>query len=135
MTQRFSKNRQAILQILAGTKSHPSAERIYEEIRQKYPNISLGTVYRNLSQLKENGVIRSVGMVNGVEHYDFNAAAHPHAVCSVCGAILDVADDPSLQELIKKIENITDFRISELQFTGICPKCSAEVGKGEQSGQ
>lgn len=130
--QRYSKNRQAILQCLAGTKSHPTAEWIYDRLKTDFPSLSLGTVYRNLSQLKENGIIRSVGIIDGAEHFDYTVAAHPHAICSACGRILDVKEDPSLKTLIETIENRTEFVISELQLTGICPKCRRKDREGNE---
>lgn len=123
--QRYSKKRQAVLECLRSTTSHPTAEWIYERLRPVYPDLSLATVYRNLSQLKEAGLVRSVGIVNGNEHFDANMAPHSHAICDCCGAIIDIKDMHVSPQLIHLAEDTTGFHISEasLQFTGLCGKC------------
>lgn len=125
--QRFSKNRQAIMDCLSKTDTHPTAEWIFEQLKPSFPNLSLGTVYRNLTQLEENGEIRSMGNVNGMEHFDGNAAPHPHAVCSVCGAITDLPEQQNMERMLHELSGITDYRISELQLTGICPDCLVKM--------
>jgi Fur family peroxide stress response transcriptional regulator len=70
---RYSKKRDAIYELLASTTCHPSAEWIYRNLKAEYPDLSLGTVYRNLSRFKEDGSIISVGVVDGQERYDGNA--------------------------------------------------------------
>ena len=123
--QRYSKNREAILACLRGTKSHPTADWIYAQLKPDYPDLSLATVYRNLAALKDSGAIRSVGIVNGQERFDAVTGPHPHAVCSRCGAIIDLSGVPVPRELIDAVQAETGFAVSEavLQFTGLCPEC------------
>ncbi len=123
--QRYSKKRQAILDCLRGTSSHPTAEWIYEQLQPEYPDLSLATVYRNLGQFKQAGVICSVGIVDGHERFDANTAPHSHAVCSCCGAVTDIEDLQVPAAIIGDAERETDYRITEafLQFKGVCADC------------
>lgn len=90
-----SKKRDTILEVLTGTKSHPSAQWIYEQAKPRIPDLSLGTVYRNLSQFQEDGLAISVGVVGGELRYDGTVEPHPHFVCERCGAVIDLATAPA----------------------------------------
>lgn len=129
--QRYSKKRQAIIECLQNTNIHPTVEWIYENLQPVYPDLSLATVYRNIGQLKKAGMVRSVGVVNGYEHFDANMQPHSHAVCSHCGSIVDIEDMHVSRQLIDIVENTTGYHISEaaLQFTGICENCLHEVNQ------
>ena len=80
----YSKQREAILQVLSETKSHPDAAWVYEQTRKIIPNISLGTVYRNLSNLQQSGEIVSLGVYGGVERFDADISEHLHFFCKKC---------------------------------------------------
>ena len=123
--QRFSKKRQAILDCLCNTSMHPTAEWIYQQLRTSLPGLSLATVYRNLTQLKEAGLVRSVGIIDGHEHFDGNLSPHAHILCKNCGRIFDVMDDEIMRGLIARAQESSDFLISDvsLRFTGLCPEC------------
>ena len=84
------RKRDAILNYLRHTTEHPSAETVYAALKAEIPDLSLGTVYRNLSLFKEQGLIISLGSVNGVERYDGNIDPHVHFVCHGCGAVSDL---------------------------------------------
>lgn len=86
----YSRQREAILNVLRSTKSHPTAAWIYEHVREQIPNISLGTVYRNLAALSESGEILSINVGDGQEHYDGDNSAHLHLQCKACGNISDI---------------------------------------------
>ena len=126
--QRFSKKRQSILECLQNTKSHPNAEWIYNQLKTQYPDLSLATVYRNLNQLKEDGLICSLGEVNGQERFDATVKPHTHAVCIKCGKVIDVECIPAPREFDKQVEKATGFSVytSFLQFSGICGDCKKE---------
>lgn len=125
MKKRYSKKRQAIIECLKSTKEHPSAERIYNKLKPKYSDLSLGTVYRNLNELKADGDISSVCVALGKERFDGNPAPHTHAICRECGKIIDVEEISIPQEMLANAEKTTDFDIeySKLQFIGICKDC------------
>ena len=91
--QNYSRKREAILQAVRGTTLHPSAEWVYRELKPVFPDLSLGTVYRNLAQFKADGMIVSVGTVNGQERFDGATQPHSHFVCDKCGCVLDVEGD------------------------------------------
>lgn len=125
--QRHSDKRDAILDCLAGTTEHPTAEWIYAQLKPKYPNLSLATVYRNLQQFKEAGLALSVATVHGQERFDGNPVPHIHAVCTDCGRITDVMDTAISEEFVQKVQNVTGFAISgsNLLFSGICGECAS----------
>ena len=85
----YSRQREAILNALHSTDSHPTAQWIYERVREEIPNISLGTVYRNLSALAKNGDILSINVGDGFEHFDGDTKAHAHLACKCCKSIID----------------------------------------------
>ena len=99
--QKHSKKRDAILQCVRSTKSHPTADWVYGQLRPEIPGLSLGTVYRNLAAFKREGVIASVGVVDGMERFDANTAPHAHFVCKHCSAVIDV-DVPLPEELRRR---------------------------------
>ena len=86
--ENFSRKRMAILEALQGTTVHPTADWVFSQLKPKYPDLSLGTVYRNLKKFCETGKAASVGVINGQEHFDGNTAPHAHLVCSHCGAVV-----------------------------------------------
>lgn len=121
--QRFSKNRQAILECLMNTVGHPDAEWIYEKLKPAYPNLSLGTVYRNLKQLEEDHKIRSMGISAGTEHFDAVVSPHPHVVCMQCGKIRDIEENEATRKLLASLKDSTEFSIHEFRLYGLCAAC------------
>ena len=89
-TLKYSRQREAILNFLMTRKDHPTADVIYDNIRKAQPNISLGTVYRNLSLLAEIGEIQRLTTGDGKDHFDGNAMPHDHFVCRMCNSVIDV---------------------------------------------
>lgn len=125
-TRKFKSSRQRnlILQILRSTKCHPNASWIFEEARKHLPSISLGTVYRNLAMLKEEGRIRELSVGKGVGLYDGDLRNHDHICCLVCGKVEDVPPSgPSLP--YSQVENTIGYRIHwhRLEYFGVCPDC------------
>lgn len=114
-TQKHSKQRDAIVEVLKQTKSHPTADWVYEEVRKQIPNISLGTVYRNLAKLADDNLIAKLGIGTSVEHFDGNPDPHYHVMCTECGRIYDI-EAPMLLEL---------NRWAEERFLGTVDKHSA----------
>ena len=95
MKRNFSSKRNAIYNTILNTTSHPSARWIHEQLKPDYPDLSLGTVYRNISLFKNEGKVSVVCNVNGEERIDGNTSPHTHFVCNSCGRVIDVADDGS----------------------------------------
>lgn len=118
-----SKQREAILQELCARTDHPTAEELYLSLKQRMPALSLGTVYRNLSLLSDEGIILKL-TCGGADHFDGNAAQHYHFLCESCGKLFDVHMPiyPDLEEIA--CEN-SDFHVTNhrLTFYGICPAC------------
>ena len=93
-----SRQREAIRQCLTGRYDHPTAETVYMSIKDEFPNISLGTVYRNLSLLSDLGEIQKITVSGGPDRFDGNPAPHYHFSCRECGCVMDL-DMPSQEQL------------------------------------
>ncbi len=121
---RDTKQRRAILEELRSVKTHPTADEIYDMVRKKIPRISLGTVYRNLDILSENGMIQRLEQGAGCYRFDGAAHNHYHIKCVDCGRIDDVTDS-AMDEIEDIIRGKTDFTIisHRLEYVGICPVC------------
>ena len=119
------KKRTAILSFLRQTKDHPSAEMVFNHLKQEIPDLSLGTVYRNLSMFKAQGEIISVGTVNGVERFDGNVEPHVHFVCNGCEAVIDLPQIHVPEELNRQVMEATGGTVDmcNLSFTGYCRDC------------
>ena len=123
--QRNSKQKQMILDAVRARCDHPTADQIYLDVRGKDDKISRGTVYRNLTRFKEDGTIRSLGVINGQEHFDGELNAHDHFLCVECGQILDLARPAFLEESIEHLEKTGNLvvRSYDLLLRGTCPAC------------
>ena len=119
------RKRNAILTCLRGTDTHPSAEWIHDRLREEYPDISLATVYRNLSLFKQQGTIASLGTVAGVERFDGNTAPHVHFICTGCSMIRDLHGLQPPDELCAQVQSTTGGTVAgcSLTFTGKCWDC------------
>lgn len=124
MALKYSRQRQVIKDFLMTRKDHPTADVVYMNVRREYPNISLGTVYRNLSLLADLGEIRRLQVGDGVDHYDADTSQHYHVVCIECRSVTDVK--------INDIDHITDsanaYFDGEIHghvtyFYGVCGDC------------
>lgn len=115
-----------IYQYLLATKEHPSAEMIYNDLREEIQGLSLGTVYRNLKLLEELGKVRRVASFQNVERYDAVCGDHVHFLCTGCGCVSDVMDADA-DALRKSIPLTNGYRIEkfDLTLTGRCPQCMA----------
>ena len=118
---RYSDMRNTIYKYLCGTKEHPSAEMIYLDLRESNPNLSFGTVYRNLKQLEETGRVIRVSTVNNRERYDANCSDHLHFACEKCGRVIDLMDaDMATAVTACGLPNGIKLR----SIYGICEACS-----------
>lgn len=116
---RNTKQKEVILNIINNSFNHLNANGVYLEARKIIPNISLGTVYRNLNNLVDENKIIRLKMSDGVDRFDKNII-HAHIVCSACGKIDDV-----MYDYIKKLPNIKDYEVMnyDLRFIGKCKEC------------
>ncbi len=122
--RRRSKQREVILNLLKQTKSHPSAEWVYAEVKKEIPSISLGTVYRNIKLLQVMREVSEISCEGDEGRFDGNTGLHYHITCQSCGTIRDV-EGIVLKSLEDKVAATTGFKITThcMGFKGICPEC------------
>lgn len=120
---KYSRQRESIKNFLCGREDHPTADMVYTSIRQEFPNISLGTVYRNLSLLVELGEIRKV-TTDGADRFDAKTVPHHHFICRRCGKVMDVMI-PVENPVMEVNENWDFGEVDEcrMEFYGICNEC------------
>ena len=124
MALKYSRQREIIKDFLMTRHDHPTADVVYMNVRQMYPNISLGTVYRNLTLLADIGEIRRLRVGDGVDHFDADISPHYHFICNRCGAVIDLD-----MENIDGIRGIANRNFDGCiqgyiaYFYGICPDC------------
>lgn len=125
--QNFSRKRKAILDVISGTTTHPTAEWVYQKLKPDYPDLSLGTVYRNITRFKEDGLIVSVGVFNGQERFDGTVEPHDHFVCECCGAVLDLSEAVLPGSVDRQVAARYGVEVTShsLVFRGRCPECAA----------
>ncbi|MCG8607879.1 transcriptional repressor, partial [bacterium] len=121
---RNSKQRTRILEILRSTDSHPTASWIYEQLKPDFPSLSLGTVYRNLNILVEQGAVQELKFGSTFDRYDSNTQPHYHFICEACGRISDVELEHE-DDLDSKVQEMTAHKVDyhRLEFYGQCREC------------
>ena len=124
VVRKHSKQRDMIKEFLMTRKDHPTADVVYSNVRIQNPNISLGTVYRNLTLLADTGEILRLRVGDGVDHFDADTSPHYHFVCSECGSVIDLEMDD--------ISSITETAAARFKgqiaghvtyFHGTCENC------------
>lgn len=126
MKRRNSKQRNEILRIVRSCKEHPTADEIYMKMREKFPKISIATVYRNLEQLCETEEISKLIIMNGPARYDWDPTPHSHAVCIKCHSITDIRlNDDDKKDIMYKLHT-GGFTVTGMKmiFKGLCNKCN-----------
>lgn len=121
---KYSRQREAVLSAILDCCDHPTADTIYEIVRQKSPQISLGTVYRNLNQLVDLGVLRKIPMPSGSDRFDCKMSPHDHLICRRCGRVIDL-EIARMQNLDEDIMSACGFEITDhhLILEGFCAEC------------
>ena len=123
---RMTRQRRAVLDALASVDTHPTAAEVYEMVRRELPDVSQGTVYRNLRKLIELGYAQELDYGPGASHFDAVVEPHYHVRCVECGRVGDVEIDrrptPCIDEARRAAD---DWEISEhrVEFMGLCPDC------------
>jgi Fur family peroxide stress response transcriptional regulator len=131
--RKHSKKRDAILELIRSTASHPGAQWVYDQLKAEIPGLSLATVYRNIKLFQQEGSVVSVGVVDGEERFDGRVEPHPHFVCSCCGRVMDYDALDLPTEFFRIMEDLKDaaptrggFVIDYRRtiFNGLCAGCS-----------
>jgi Fur family peroxide stress response transcriptional regulator len=126
MKEKLNANAQAVLDIVRATHDHPTALEIYEAVKQTRPRIGLASIYRILHQLTERGYVKELGRSDESCRYDGQTSRHDHAVCTICGALIDVPVEIMLpQEVLQTAAQASGFTLSshEIRLYGLCPSC------------
>ncbi len=126
---RMTNQRRLILEKVKKAGTHPDAHEVYEMVRARMPRISLGTVYRNLETLSEQGLIKRIEAAGTQRRYDGQVEHHYHVRCSRCGRLDDVHIKP-VTGLEQKAESSSGFKVDghRLEFLGLCPECRKKGG-------
>ena len=128
-TQKQFRKRNAILAGLRESKAHPSAEDLFAILKPQIPDLSLGTVYRNLNLFKQQGLIISVATVDGVERFDANTDPHVHFICNSCNAVIDLEQMQVPDSLTQNAAQCCGGTVDacQLSFTGLCRNCNLKT--------
>ena len=131
-TLNYSRQREALMKCLEGRRDHPTADVLFQSLREEDPKISLATVYRHLNLLTNAGKIRKISCGDGTEHYDFVTDDHSHFICKECGKIIDLTMHPSSRTLHRYAENNEEISTIEghsLILYGYCKTCQEKRKK------
>lgn len=117
-----------VLEAVFELANHSTAEAVTEHIRHNYPNISIGTVYRNLNLLAQDGEIAKITVPNSADRFDHILKDHYHMRCSTCGNFFDI-DIAYIKDIDEKVESLTGFKLHghEILFNGICNECKNSI--------
>ena len=123
---RNSKQRNRILVLLQSTDTHPTADWLYQQLKDEFPNLSLGTVYRNLATLVEQDLVKKIHFGSTFDRFEANMRPHYHLICESCGKIFDI-EMPIHNDLNKKAAELTSFTIlhHKIEFFGLCEDCKS----------
>ncbi len=126
--KRLTRQRKAVLEVVQRAQNHPDAAWIYQEVRKLVPTISLGTVYRTLDALVEEGYLVPISRGGEATRYDANRKPHYHLICTSCGEIVDL--EVELPELVQPAQQAypeLEVRAARVEFEGVCPACRERI--------
>jgi Fur family peroxide stress response transcriptional regulator len=126
---KLTPQRLIILNFLRGNKSHPSADEIYQGVKEEFPTMSFATVYNTLEALRKKGKIQELTIEPGRKRYDPDVTPHHHLVCVNCFHIEDIYKEFSISITGREARNF-DVRRTHIEFYGLCQKCKKETVKG-----
>jgi Fe2+ or Zn2+ uptake regulation protein len=122
--RKITAQRQCIFRALSGDVTHPTAERVYEQVRREIPNVSLKTVYQTLNDLAELGAIAVLDVGTGAARFDPNVeTTHHHLVCRSCGKVRDLAADLPVLTVSRRAAQGFTVDNAEIVFRGLCDEC------------
>src|SRR4051794_24969688 len=132
----FTFQRQVIYEAVVDSRGHPTPEMIYEQVRQRIPSISLGTIYKNVKTFLDSGVLREVTLHHGSLRLESNMTPHHHLVCSSCKAIFDIQESAVEPIQLPKTELPAGFSVSQcrVEFVGVCRTCQMARRKKSKAG-
>lgn len=121
---RMTNQRYAILEYLLLKGNHPTANEIYEYLKNDFPNMSVATIYNNVNFFKKAGIITELPFADGSSRFDLTKTHHYHVICANCGKVEDF-DYPNFEEAERIAEKQTHFKVINHSFkvTGICLEC------------
>lgn len=124
----YSRQREEILEILDIPGFHPTAEEVYNNVKSIDETISKGTVYRNLKDLVDEGILWKISMKDGIMRYDYPKEKHNHIICSKCGAVKDFLYEFASKKLIQILKEQTniDCNFETVTMYGVCDDCKIE---------
>ena len=124
MALKYSRQREAIKEFMMTRKDHPTADVVYMNVRKEFPNISLGTVYRNLTLLSDMGELLRLRVGDGLDHFDATITPHYHFICKDCGAVTDL-EIPIMHSINTAADENFNGRIDGhvTYFYGTCGHC------------
>lgn len=123
--EKYSKQREEVLEVLRNSYDHPTAEEIFQAVKQKDETVSRGTVYRNLGILTQKGMVQQIPISNSPDRYDLKRIPHWHVICKKCGKVVDFEDYFEEEQLKKQVKEKTGMEMisSEIILHGICNEC------------
>ncbi|MEC1179618.1 peroxide-responsive transcriptional repressor PerR [Metasolibacillus meyeri] len=127
---RITPQRHAILEYLIQSMNHPTADDIYKALEDRFPNMSVATVYNNLRVFREVGLVKELTYGDAASRFDFATGDHYHMICETCGKIVDF-HYPGLNEVEHFASHVTGFKVNShrLEVYGTCPSCMQDQGK------
>lgn len=127
---RITPQRNAILEYLISTESHPTADDIYKSLEKDFPNMSVATVYNNLRVFRNTGLVKELTYGDSSSRFDFVTHDHYHIICDECGTIVDF-HHPGLDEVERLASHMTGFKVNShrLEVYGTCPTCESNAVK------
>jgi Fur family peroxide stress response transcriptional regulator len=125
---RHSRQRERILELLRDSQAHPTANWLFDRLRKEFPRLSIGTVYRNIGILIEQGHLSRLAFGNTFDRLDANMRPHYHFLCDQCDAIidLDLPIDRTLDTWLGEAKGFV-VRRHDLEFRGLCPRCAPQA--------
>lgn len=135
MAKRNTIQRQLVIAAVRFLADHPTAEEVYKRIIMEYPDISKGTVYRNLNSLVESGLLGKVSVPSGADRFDHILSRHYHIKCTECGKFKNVENFNYFNDLDEKVAKATGYRMEhhDIVFSGVCPECVKAGKKSEKN--
>ncbi|MET0786156.1 MAG: peroxide-responsive transcriptional repressor PerR [Paenisporosarcina sp.] len=127
---RITPQRHAILEFLIQSMIHPTADDIYRALENKFPNMSVATVYNNLRVFREVGLVKELTYGDSSSRFDFVTNDHYHIICDACGKIVDF-HYPGLDEVEHLASHVTGFKVNNhrMEIYGTCPNCMTQATK------